>query len=53
LFVEHAVLIRRPEFSGKPTGRRRCQGVRRNNVDLDVIAFRAFEQAVLETDRPE
>jgi hypothetical protein len=53
LFVEHAVLVRRSELSGKPTGRRRCQGVTRNNVDLDVIAFRAFEQSVFETDRPE
>jgi hypothetical protein len=53
LFVEHGVLVRRSEFSGKPTGRRRCQGVRRNNVDLDVIAFGAFEQSVFETDRPE
>ena len=53
LLVEHGVLVRRPEFSGKPTGRRRCQGIRRNNVDLDVIAFGAFEQSVFETDRPE
>jgi hypothetical protein len=53
LFVEHGVLVRRPEFSGKPTGRRRCQGVRRDNVDLDVFAFRAFEQPVFETNRPE
>jgi hypothetical protein len=49
----NGVLVRRPEFSGKPPGRRRCQGVRRNNVDLDVIALGAFEQPVLETDRPE
>jgi len=53
LFVEHGVLVWRPEFSGKPTGRRRCQGGGRDNVDLDVIALGAFEQPVFETDRPE
>jgi hypothetical protein len=35
-------LVRRSEFSGKPTGRRRFEGI--------MIALRTFEQALLETD---
>jgi len=40
---------RRSEFSGKPSGRLRCEGVRCNDIDLNVIAFGAFEQPSFET----
>jgi hypothetical protein len=40
---------RRSEFSSKPSGRLRCQRVRCNDIDLNVIAFGAFEQPSFET----
>ena len=40
----------RSEFAGKPTGSVRCEGVRCNDIDLNVIAFGAFEQPSFETD---
>ena len=39
------------EFPGKPADRPRFERIRCNDADLDVIAFRAFEQPVLETGR--
>jgi hypothetical protein len=39
------------EFPGKPADRPRFERVRCNDADLNVIAFRAFEQPVLETGR--
>jgi hypothetical protein len=41
--------VRRPEFTIKPTGRLRFMGIRCNDAYLNVIAFRAFEQPVFET----
>jgi hypothetical protein len=41
--------VRRPEFAIKPTGRLRFEGIRCNDAYLNVIAFRAFEQPVFET----
>ena len=53
LFVEHGIAsVRRSEFSGKPSDRLRCEGVRCNDADLDVIAFGAFEQSLFETNWP-
>jgi hypothetical protein len=53
LFVEHGVTsVRRSELSGKPSGRVRFEGVRRNDADLNVIAFGAFEQPVFEAGWP-
>jgi hypothetical protein len=40
----------RSEFAGTPTGRFRCEWRRRNDIDLGVIAFGAFEQPALEAD---
>lgn len=45
-------LVRCSEFSGKPSDRLRLEGIRRNDADRHVIASGAFEQAVLEPDRP-
>jgi hypothetical protein len=42
----------RSEFASKPTGCLRCEWVGRNDVDLNVIAFGAFEQPVFEADWP-
>src|ERR1700689_908112 len=42
--------VRCPEFSGKPTGRVRFEGIRCGDAYLNVIASGAFEQPVLETD---
>ena len=52
LSVEHALLpsVRCPEFSGKPTGSVRFQGIRCSDAYLDVIALGAFEQPVFEAD---
>jgi hypothetical protein len=44
--------VRRPEFAVKPSEGVGLERVRRNDADLDVIAFRAFEQPVFEADRP-
>ena len=41
--------IRRSEFSDKPTARLRFEGIGCNDVNLNLIAFGAFEQPVLET----
>jgi hypothetical protein len=38
------------QFAGEPTGRLRCEGIGCNDVDLNVIAFGAFEQPAFETD---
>jgi hypothetical protein len=53
LCIEHALLLsdRRSEFTREPTGRFRFQRVRRNDANLDVIAFGAFEQPLFETNR--
>ena len=40
---------RRREFPGQPPGRARFERVRCNDADLNVIAFRAFEQPPFET----
>ena len=40
------------EFASQPSDRFRLEGVRRNDAYLHVIAFGAFEQPVLEADRP-
>jgi hypothetical protein len=40
----------RSEFAGKPTGSVRCEGIGCNDVDLNVIAFGAFEQPAFEAD---
>jgi hypothetical protein len=52
LSVEYALLpsVRCPEFSGKPTGSVRFQGIRCSDAYLDVIALGAFEQPVFEAD---
>ena len=42
--------VRRSEFSGKPTGRVRFEGIRCGDAYLNVIAFEAFEQPVFEAD---
>jgi len=42
--------VRRSEFSGKPTGRVRFEGIRCGDAYLNVIAFGAFEQPVFEAD---
>jgi hypothetical protein len=53
LLVEHRTAsIRRSEFSGKPTGCIRSEGIGCDDVDLNVIAFGAFEQPVFEADWP-
>jgi hypothetical protein len=44
--------IRRSEFSGKPTGRLRFEGVRCNDAYLNVIALGTFEQPVFEANWP-
>jgi hypothetical protein len=44
--------MRCSEIAGQPSDRLRLERVRRNDADLDVIAFWAFEQPVLEADRP-
>jgi hypothetical protein len=44
--------VGRSKFTGKPTGRVRFEGIRCNDVYLNVIAFRAFEQSLLETNWP-
>jgi hypothetical protein len=53
LCIEHALLlsVRRSELTSEPTGRFRFQRVRCNDAYLDVIAFRAFEQPLFETNR--
>lgn len=50
--VERQPSGRRREFPGKPAGRPRFERVRRNDADLNVIAFRAFEQPLFETGWP-
>jgi hypothetical protein len=42
----------RCEFAGTPTSRLRREWGGRNDVDLDVIAFGAFEQPAFEADWP-
>jgi hypothetical protein len=42
--------IRRCKFSGKPANGVRFEGIRCDDAYLDVIAFRALEQSVFETD---
>jgi hypothetical protein len=44
--------IRRSKFAVKPTGCRRYQGIGCSDVDLNVIASRAFEQTLFETNWP-
>jgi hypothetical protein len=54
-FVRQALALplgRRPEFSNKPTGRPRFHRIGCGDVDLNLIAFRAFEQTPFETNRP-
>jgi hypothetical protein len=41
--------VRRSEFSGKPSGRRRFEGIGCNDGYFNLIALAAFEQSVLET----
>jgi hypothetical protein len=41
--------VRRLKFTIKPSGRLRFKGIRCNDAYLNVIAFRAFEQPVFET----
>jgi hypothetical protein len=43
---------RRAEFAGKPSGGARTHGIRCNDVYFNVIAPRAFEQPLFETDWP-
>jgi hypothetical protein len=51
--VEHGIAsVRRCEFSGKPTGRLRFEGIRCNDTYLNVIALGAFEQPLFETNWP-
>ena len=47
-----AASIRRRQFAGKPTGCLGFEGIRCNDVYLDLIALGAFEQSVFETNRP-
>jgi hypothetical protein len=44
--------VRRSEFTGKPTGRLRFEGIRCNDSYLNLIALRTFEQAMFETNWP-
>jgi hypothetical protein len=44
--------VRRSEFAGKPSDDPRVQGIRCNDVYFNVIALRAFEQPLFETDGP-
>jgi hypothetical protein len=41
--------VRRSEFSVKPSGSLRFEGIRSNDSCLNVIAFGAFEQPLFET----
>ena len=43
--------VRCCQFTGKPAGCVRFEGIGCGDVQLDVIAFGAFEQPVFETDR--
>jgi hypothetical protein len=47
--VERQPSGRRRKLPGKPTGCLGFERVRRNDADLNVIAFRAFEQPLFET----
>ena len=44
--------VRSPEFARKPTGYLGCEGIRCNDVDLNVIALRTLEQPLFETSWP-
>ena len=53
LCIEHgSALVRRSEFSGKPTSSLRFEGIRCNDVYLNVIAPRALEQPLFEANWP-
>jgi hypothetical protein len=43
---------RRSEFAGKPSDDLRVEGIRCNDVYFNVIALRAFEQPVFESNWP-
>jgi hypothetical protein len=44
--------VRRSEFPGKPSGDPRVERIGRNDLDFNVVAPRAFEQLLFETDWP-